>query len=407
MRIVVACLGLGLTITSCSSVVGSQCRPPYVPCGRYCVNLQSDGLNCGACGVSCVLGCSGGHCIGNDAAVVPDAGRDAGPMRPDVGVDAGTDAGALVDAFSVVDADSDASLDAGPLRCGLGTRLCGTSCVDPRDATYCGDCATSCSGTDVCASGSCAADCGALLACGTRCVDTTSDPHHCGDCTTDCGAQNCVASACAAAPDGHLVFVGHDYETRRMEMSQVLANAVFLAGRASISVLAYRIDATAASVTGTDAALAEAAGTRVYTVSVAPSADVVTASLASFDTFLVYAEANATDATLRALGVAWADALEEFLARGGVVVLCDAPTLRNAGTNQILQTAGLFVPATSSEIVNPRLVAATGHESDPVIAGIPFPYNGERHTVWLQTLDSSAVVTTGSAPVVFHHVIDN
>jgi len=405
MRALALCLGL--VIAGCSPVVGSACRAPFVPCGRYCVDLQSDGLNCGVCGMSCALGCSAGRCIGVDAAVVLDGGRDGGPIRFDSGVDGGTDGGAQIDAFSPVDANVDASLDAGPLRCGLGTRLCGAVCVDPRDALHCGDCATSCSGTDVCASGSCAADCGALSACGTRCVDTTSDPHHCGDCTTDCGARNCVASTCVAAPDGHVVFVGHDYETRRIEMSQVLANAVFLAGRASTRVLGYRIDATAASVTGTDGALAEAAGARGYTVSVAPSADVVTSSLADFDTFLVYAEANATDATLRALGSEWHDALAELLARGGVIVVCDAPSLMNAGTNQILQTAGLFVPATSSEIVNPRLIAAVGHESDPVIAGVPFPYNGERHTVRLQTLDTGAVVTTGSAPVVFHHVIDN
>src|SRR6185369_5257476 len=134
-----------------------------------------------------------------------DGGRDAG--RHDAGDDAGTlDAGDDGgDAAVTIDASvDDANVDGGGPRCSLGEILCGTSCVDPRDAAHCGDCATTCSGTDVCLEGACVPDCGALTVCGTRCVDTTRDVAHCGDCATDCGTDRCVASACTARGPGHL-----------------------------------------------------------------------------------------------------------------------------------------------------------------------------------------------------------
>jgi len=388
-----------------SSLIGADCLAPRIRCGRYCVDLNSDGLNCGTCGTACALGCAAGRCIQADAAPTPDVGRyDAGPPPRDVGIDA-----PMLDASSL-DASLDAGLDAsapdgGPPRCDLGQLSCGTSCIDPRDATHCGDCTTSCSGTDVCASGTCAPDCGTLTACGTRCVDVARDGHHCGDCTTDCGVGRCVAGSCTSGGDGHLVLIGHDYETHRIEMSRVLANAVFLAAAASPRVLAYQASATATSIAGTNAAIAEAAAGRSYSIRSSGSAASVPVALESADVFLVYAQANASDAALRSVGYAWGLALSSFLARGGVIVVLEAPSLANVGTFQILRSAALFDATSESEVVTPRLVAVSGRESDAVIAGITFPYSGERHTVRFTTADPNAIVTTGSSPVVFHRVV--
>ncbi len=404
-RIALLVASLCLVVGCASSVVGSECRSPYVVCGRYCVDLATDGLHCGVCGNACALGCVGGACVLPDAAANADAarhdgGHDAGP--PDGAADASTDAGS--DAF-IRDVGTDAQGDAGGPRCGIGQMLCGASCVDPRDATHCGDCTTACAGTDVCASGRCAADCGALLACGTRCVDASRDAHHCGDCATDCGAGTCVAGACASASSGHLVYIGHDFETRRIAMSILVANAVRLAPRASVRVLAYEGDASALGISGANAAIAEAAGGATYAITVAPNAGSVPVLLDETDVLLVYAQTNATDAGLRTIGYTWRDALDAFLHRGGVVVVLEAPSLVNSGTYQILDEARLFAATAINEMLSPRLVAVVGRESDPVLAGVGFPYAGERHTVRVSTLDPDAIVTTGSGLVVFHRVV--
>jgi hypothetical protein len=404
---IAALVALGLlALTGCeSSIVGTECAAPLVRCGRFCVDLQTDGLNCGVCGNACAVSCVTGICMVPDASVPPDAGRDAG--HHDAGHDAathdtGTDAGP--DASS--DAGSDAAdIDGGGPRCGLGELLCGTSCVDPRDATLCGDCATTCTGTDVCAAGACAPDCGTMLACGTRCVDPTRDAHHCGDCATDCGTDLCTAAGCAAPNPGHVVLIGHDFETRRLAMSTMLGNAIFLTTRSTVHLLAYEVDSSAAAIAGTDAAIAESTPGAPLTITVAPSADSVPLLLDDTDTLLVYAQANASDVTLRSIGYAWRDALEDFLERGGVIVVLEAPSLSNGGTYQILEEAGLFDAVSVSELVMPRLVAATGRASDPVLASVSFPYVGERHSARISSADPDVIVTTGTDPVVFHRVV--
>lgn len=408
-RVTVFCVGIVLCFAALgceSAVVGADCRAPYTRCGRYCVDLATDTMNCGACGSACGVGCFASACIMGDAAVAPDSGRrDAGR---DAGHDAAIDASdSATDAFTAIDAGLDASQTDAGARCGIGELLCGGSCVRPTDATHCGDCATICSGTDVCAWGSCAADCGTRMACGTSCVDLTSDSHHCGDCAIDCGTQICALSTCAAPPDGHLVVIGHDYETRRIEMSTVLANAVLLRGRPSLRIVAFQGSATAIGIAGANAAIAEAAGARTYTITSAGSPSAVPLALENADALLLYGQTNASNAALRSLGQDWDASLHDFLARGGVIVLLDAPSLINAGTYQILDAAGLFTATSTSELVTPRLIAATGRESDPVIAGITFPYSGERHTVRLTSADPNVIVTTGSAAVVFHRILDN
>lgn len=385
-----------------SAIVGSECRAPLVRCGRYCVDLASDGLNCGACGNACVFGCSNATCTLGDAAVVPDAGRDAGrDGGNDAGFDAGHDAGS--DAGS--DAGLDSSLVDGGPRCGLGELLCGTACVDPRDGAHCGDCTTTCGAAEVCTAAGCMPSCGAETACGSRCVDLASDTHFCGDCATDCGSDVCAASACVTPRDGHLVVIGHDYELRRMDMSRIVANAVLLPARSPVRVLAFEGDATAAGIAGTLAALADATGPGTIALTATSDVSAVPVGLEQADTFLVYAQTGASDGKLREMGYAWGEALREYLDRGGVIVVLDAPSLTNGGTHQLLDAAGLFHATATSELSSPRLVAATGHESDAVLVGVTFPYNGERHTVRISSIDPSVIVTTGSAPVVFHRVV--
>lgn len=415
-----------LVLPGCNAIVGAECADGYTQCGRMCFDLSSDPFNCGGCANACSRGlvCAAGVCTSTRDASI-DSGRDAGDAGfvdggdLDANIDAASDTGG-VDA-AAEDADVDADLDAGMddaglevdadvdasvISCDLGELLCGGACVDPSgDPEHCGDCTTVCSATEVCAGGVCRPTCDPLTDCGGVCVDLTSDPDHCGSCATDCGSGICVASACEAAFAGHLVVIGHDYERRRSAMSRLLANAVLLSGASPVRVIAWQADSTAAAIAGTNGGIDDGRGARTYTLTVATTPEEVPVLLDTADSFLVYAQQGATDAELDALGVMWSVALGQFLDRGGVVVLLDAPSGTNQGTYQILDAAGLFSATATSELVTPRLDTVPGRAGDPVLVGVPLSYRGEQHTVFYSTLDPDAIVRSTSGPVVFDRTI--
>ncbi len=129
-----------------------SCLPGYTLCGDTCINLMSNSLNCGMCGMSCPTGsgCSMGVCT---------------------------------------------------IPCAADTTLCGTSCVDVRtSALHCGTCDSPCAAGFVCSSGTCTCPAG-LTQCGEECVDTSTHPDHCGSCNTSCYAgATCTLGACICPP---------------------------------------------------------------------------------------------------------------------------------------------------------------------------------------------------------------
>jgi hypothetical protein len=414
--LVVAMLSLA---PGCGSLVGADCRAGLTRCNHLCIDLQTDPENCGACGNVCAHGttCALGVCSTPFDAGPRDAGTDggrgdAGDASNDTGLDAGSVDANRPDTQTDVgtdDANIDAAIDgggadAGPT-CGLGELLCGTACVDPNDPAHCGDCTTMCGVTQVCAAGSCTTTCAPLTDCGTFCADLTNDPDHCGSCTMSCGSGICVAGTCQAALAGHLVLIGHDFEMRRMPMSQILANAVLLPGRASVRLLVWEGSVTAASRTGTYAGIMQGAGGRGHVATVATTAASVPVLLDSSDSFLVMAQAGSTNAELTMLGAMWSTALDQFLARGGVVVVLEAPTATNDGTYQILSAAGLFAATARTEIVLPVLNTISGRAGDPVLLGVPLSYRGETHTCFYATTDPDAIVGSTSGPVVFDRTV--
>lgn len=418
-------LAASVCMPGCGALVGADCRAGLTRCGHTCLDLASDRLNCGACGhvcvgsASCVAGVCGGSLdagVGDGGSGVDggrDAGRDAG-RDGGGGLDAGADTGTAdvgttdvgtTDAGDLDVGPVDADLDAGGPMCGLGQLLCGASCVDPNDPAHCGDCTTMCTSMQVCAAGTCTSTCAPLTDCGTFCADLTNDPDHCGTCTNSCGTGICVAGVCEAALAGHLVVIGHDFEQRRITMSSILANAVLLPGRPSVRVLVWVDAATALALAGTLAGLAEGAAPRAYTTVTATTPESVPVLLDTADTFLVLGQANATDAGLSALGTTWTVALAQFLNRGGVIVVLEAPSLNNAGTFQILRAAGLFDARTINEIIHPRLSTVPGRAGDPVLVGVPLSYRGEIHTVFYTTTDPNAIVESTSGPVIFDRIV--
>lgn len=89
----------------------------------------------------------------------------------------------------------------GPV-CGTGQQACGSACVDlTSDAQNCGACGKACGERQVCAYGTCQCQAGSIL-CGTTCVDPRTDPNNCGGCASDhsgavCASTDvCEAGAC-------------------------------------------------------------------------------------------------------------------------------------------------------------------------------------------------------------------
>ncbi len=164
-----------------------QCASTDTRCGPDCTRQQyceSIGQTCG----------DDGECT-----VVSTMPIEPNPDVPDVAVpDAATDARDAGADVPTLDVRPDSGM------CPAGTRLCGSSCVDPtRDPNHCGACFTACAPGQTCVTARCTTvGCGAgMQMCGTRCV-SLSDPTACGPaCATCVSGPNatpvCVGATCA------------------------------------------------------------------------------------------------------------------------------------------------------------------------------------------------------------------
>jgi hypothetical protein len=452
-----------------SPIVGGECIEGFSVCRGACVDLQSDALNCGACGNACGVGatCAAGVCVAGDAGL--DGGRiDLGPRDADVRDadlrdgevgdalipeggpgDAAIDDAAVVDgdvtdaafdasmvdggvddagAFDAGDVDADvldgavsdgggrdagdvdaAAGDAGaPIPCELGQTRCGEVCVRLNsDPANCGMCGFVCDPMDVCFIGACAPMCEApLVACGRSCVDLQTDADHCGMCGNVCATGICIDGMCSAGASGHVVLIGHDFTTTRVGMNRIAGNAVFLGAGAPVRVLVYEGRARAAAIAGTDVAIEQvsAASGRGWT-RIPVTRGNVPSMLASADAFVVYAQRDATDAELTAIGAEWGAALDTFVRRGGAVVVFETNSTTNVGTFQILGAAGLLSVVSRTVITGTIVQVDSAAAGDAVAIGVPPMYRAETTSVRFDSTESLTIVRDAVGPVVIHRVV--
>lgn len=388
-------------LTGCDAIVGADCAPGLVWCEGRC--LPRCGADAGVDGaIDAGEGLDGGEAGAPDGAVL-----DAEAGTPES--EAGTPDGGGLDA----EAGDGGGLDAGPPvdggrpGCDIGELDCGGVCVDGlSDPMHCGDCDVACAAGELCAGGACVASCDPpSMICDGRCIDVRRDPDHCGACGNVCASGICIDGECSEALAGHVVVVGHDYASSRRGMNRIAGNAVFLARGNPVEVLVWEGGSTAASRTGTDAAIQQVALAlgRSWSRVLAADAGKVPFQLASADVFLVYAQQSGSDAALRALGASWATALDSFVRRGGVVVLFETSAMSHAGGWQILDEAGLFEASGRTETTG-SIITVTA-PADAVALSVPLSYAAERTSVRFDTTETVVVARDATGPVVVHRTV--
>jgi hypothetical protein len=309
-------------------------------------------------------------------------------------------------------AGSDA--EAGPLVCDIGLSACGEQCVDLiNDPFNCGVCGTTCA-TGVCTEGKCL-ECPeeAPAWCGGQCTNTASDPDNCGGCGIPCGTGLCSNSVCEAAGTGRVILIGHDYTATRTVKNRVVGNAVFMWPINPVRLLLYVGDATATAVQNVDLAIGQVAGTRTVLKSYANSVD-VPLWLPNVDVFLIYAQTNAANATLTQMGSTWASALTSFVQnQGGTIIVLDADQPGNAGTVQILSSAGLLNATRQASASASGLVCNVTARGDALATGLTRSYSCQAYSTTFSLGESGPTVTpvietilgeAASAPVVISKI---
>ncbi len=194
----------------CGAAAPAPCPAGQFDCGAGCVDLASDALNCGACGVPCDTAnghyCSGGFCTQPVAPTCSGLGgacaqySDCCPVVEHLlccidangagtCTDVAADGSFLCPARGVPDTG-----------CGFGMTDCGGFCTDLSiDHGNCGVCGKSCPFGSNCTNGACVVACsGGLTNCGGTCVDLSNDRDNCGACGFACPDLQfaCTNGAC-------------------------------------------------------------------------------------------------------------------------------------------------------------------------------------------------------------------
>ena len=191
-----------------NGVCAASCSSGLEDCGGACVDLQTDSTNCGSCGTLCGSGlvCANGSCS--------NSGCDTGKTECSGScVNLQNDPGHCGSCGNACGSGEQCSVGLciadGPCTTPVGSsdadyQACDGSCVDLNsDPSHCGACNTVCTGSDVCADGTCQASCNnSETSCNGACVDLTTSFDNCGSCGTTCNDASvctfdmCTSSAC-------------------------------------------------------------------------------------------------------------------------------------------------------------------------------------------------------------------
>jgi hypothetical protein len=365
--------------------VGDECRAGLQDCGGECVDVLTDGRNCGACGVVCPGGraCFRGlYCEG------------FGPGAAGAG---GTGGG------------SGEAGQAGSESAGAGS---GNECFEPfNTAAHCGECGKSCEAPsrlcDCTGDGcSCVSECKTpLLQCGTTCADPNTDSMHCGSCFVECASGLCQDGVCAGSLPGHVVLMCTSLRQARQNHPQsvLFGNAAFLPSASVVRILTYAEYADPTAEDRVAQALDWEAGSRrrqhVTTVAGNQSDLANLLTIRDYDVLVVLDQPNAPAGELAGIGAAWKDSLERFVGSGGTVIVLGG-TEGVAEMPEFITSAGLLgIEGATSLSSNALLYVRAPSDGVGVNALSPFQPLGATCTYRAsQPPDSSSVYVVTDAP---------
>jgi hypothetical protein len=237
------------------------------------------------------------------------------------------------------------------------------------------------------------------LLCNGECIDPLTDEDNCGRCNNACATGLCELGVCVGATSGHVVLMGHDYRIWRAAAARALGNAVELGRGTPLRIAIYRGDASAAVSQGTQNALVTALNSsgRAYEFVFVQLEDIPVV-LREVQAFVVMAQRSAPD-VLEGVGAGWQPRLDQFLARGGSMVVLEGT---GGQTHRILTGAGLLTVDTPVDITGQTVSVAA--PTDAVATAVPSPYRAETTSVSYQNAPQGThvIVDSMSRPVVIH-----
>jgi hypothetical protein len=244
---------------------------------------------------------------------------------------------------------------------------------------------------------------------GSTCLDLNLDANNCGACGNVCASGVCYAGECIAPMAGSAVVIGHSFKSRSVPLELALGNAVFGRVKQKVNVLVYAGSASADAIAGTNAAIAAyAKATRRSWGKAVTTAVQLHQKLQTADVLLIYAQAGATDASLTSLGTQWRIRLDDFLRRGGTIIVLEGGEAQGAAgqayTSMILEAAQLVTLGRPSD-VSGDVGGLTAR--DALGAGVPLGFDLPTGAQAHAALAADTVVTASNGrAVVARHVFE-
>ncbi|MFP6687458.1 MAG: hypothetical protein VB934_22255 [Polyangiaceae bacterium] len=251
-----------------------------------------------------------------------------------------------------------------------------------------------------------------MTACPDGCVDLLTDIGNCGECDNYCLSEICVAGTCVGQTVGHVVAIGMNYAQVSQPMRTLLGNAVFLVPQNPVRIIEWYEHADGAAVANIDVVLAEQAALRGRTMkrSSYNQSELADKLLSTPQhVLLIYDQSSAGVGALQTWGAGMKDAIHQFSAAGGAVVVL-ASTAGTAEMGKWLLSSELLTVNSLSAITGDQVANdAPGHA---VGLSVLAPFLAKPVTVSFDvTVDPQQPFATvlsrksNGAPVVVHRVM--
>lgn len=238
------------------------------------------------------------------------------------------------------------------------------------------------------------------------CAPTTaydSDPLNCGVCGNVCASGLCYSGVCADDRAGHIFAIGNSYRKSNPSWDRILGNALFLKENAKVNVLLYRGTAAVDYNSGAANALARAATMmhRAYTRTVITNSAAVQVSLQTMDVLVIEPQPQLDNVTLASLADEWRQPIDDFTRRGGIVIVLDAPSAKNSGTQQVL---GSLMPLTRGPAVG--TIASVTNAGDQATGRVPLTFALAESVGYAPSAFVDGAASDTGAVLVAHRVVE-